>query len=89
MEYKGKRDCHAPKAVLAMTEKDERYKRIMRLPHFLRKFAMTEKGRKTKRITKDGFPFSREWQRSNRNGKKLTEWHKWWIARDTTKGRGS
>ena len=34
----------------------------MRLPHILRKFAMTEIGRKTKRNTKDGFPFSWEWQ---------------------------
>ena len=30
------------KSGLAMTEKDERYIGIMRLPHFLRKFAMTE-----------------------------------------------
>ena len=48
------------KSGLAMTEEDERYKGIMRLPHFLRKFAMTERGRKTKRNTKDRFPFSRE-----------------------------
>ena len=43
-----------------MTERDERYKEIMRLPHFLRKFAMTEGGRKTKRNTEDRFPFSQE-----------------------------
>jgi len=46
--------------VLAMTEEDERYKRMMILPHFLRKFAMTEGGRKEKRNTKDGFPPARE-----------------------------
>jgi len=39
--------------------KDERYKGIMRLPHFLRKFAITEEERK-KRNTKDGFSFSWE-----------------------------
>ena len=44
------RDCHAPKVVLAMTEKDERYKGIMRLPHFLRKFAMTEGGIKYEKV---------------------------------------
>ena len=40
--------------------KDERYKVIMRLPHFLRKFAMTERGRKRKGNTKDGFLLSQE-----------------------------
>ena len=30
--------------------KDERYKGIMRLPHFLRKFAMTEEGRKYEKV---------------------------------------
>jgi hypothetical protein len=40
--------------------RDERYKGVMRLPHFLRKFAITERGRKTKGNTEDGFLFSRE-----------------------------
>ena len=52
------------KSGLAMTEKDERYIGIMRLPHFLRKFVMIERGRKYKKvIKKDRFPFSREWHK--------------------------
>jgi len=37
-------------------QKDERYKGIMRLPHFLRKFAMTERGRKYKKKYKRWIP---------------------------------
>jgi len=36
--------------------KDERYKGIMRLPHFLRKFAMTERGRKYEKKYKRWIP---------------------------------
>ena len=46
-------------------------KGIMRLPHFLRKFAMTE-GENKRRNTKDGFPPAREWHRDSENDKKVT-----------------
>ena len=42
--------------IIQMQKKDERYKVIVRLPHFLRKFAMAERGRKYKKKYKRWIP---------------------------------
>ena len=62
------------KSGLAMIEKDERYKGIMGLPHFILKFAMAEGWNKIrKEIQRMDSRFRGNDKKGNRNGKKVME----------------